>query len=86
MVVPTPRARKFSSWVPLPPIIGSGDIASRFTEVIELIVFISDTASALPAWAARAGWRISVILGVSFTITGLSIRSIRNGFGFIGIG
>ncbi|MEC7300362.1 MAG: hypothetical protein VXW43_16975, partial [Pseudomonadota bacterium] len=53
-------------------IIGSGEKVSRFTEVIELIVLISDTASAPPFFAASAGRRMSVILGVSFTITGLS--------------
>jgi hypothetical protein len=38
--------------------------------MMELMVLISDTASAPPALAARAGWRMSVMLGVSFTITG----------------
>ncbi|CRR65048.1 hypothetical protein PAERUG_E16_London_17_VIM_2_04_14_06240 [Pseudomonas aeruginosa] len=43
---------------------------SRSTLVIELMVLISDTASAPPRWAARADWRMSVMLGVSLTITG----------------
>ena len=51
---------------------GSGDIVSRFTLVIEDIVLIRLTASAPPFLAARAGYRTSVMLGVSFTITGLS--------------
>jgi len=38
--------------------------------MMELMVLMSDTASAPPALAARAGWRTSVMLGVSFTITG----------------
>ena len=41
--------------------------------MIELMVLISDTASAPPALAARAGWRMSVMLGVSFTITGMRV-------------
>ena len=57
--------------VPLPPIVGAGAIWSRSTEMIELIVLISDTASAPPRFAAAAGWQMSVILGVSLTITGL---------------
>ena len=40
------------------------------TPMIELMVLISDTASAPPFLAARAGWRMSVMLGVSLTITG----------------
>jgi len=38
--------------------------------MMELMVLMSDTASAPPALAARAGWRTSVMLGVSLTITG----------------
>ena len=38
--------------------------------MIELMVLISDTASAPPRLAARAGWRTSVMFGVSLTITG----------------
>ena len=38
--------------------------------MIELIVFINETASAPPACAAAAGFLISEIFGVSFTITG----------------
>ena len=40
------------------------------TPMMELMVLISDTASAPPFLAARAGWRMSVMLGVSLTITG----------------
>ncbi|MNP33923.1 hypothetical protein D3C76_1271870 [compost metagenome] len=43
---------------------------SRLTLVIELMVLISDTASAPPRWAARAATRMSVMFGVSLTITG----------------
>ena len=38
--------------------------------MMELMVLISETASALPCLAARAGPRMLVTLGVSFTITG----------------
>ncbi len=38
---------------------------------MELIVLIRLTASAPPRLAASAGLRMSVMLGVSFTITGL---------------
>ena len=43
---------------------------SRSTPITELIVLIRLTASAPPARAARAGWRTSVMLGVSLTMTG----------------
>jgi hypothetical protein len=43
---------------------------SRSRWVIELMVLISETASAPPASAARAGARTSVMLGVSLTMTG----------------
>ena len=43
---------------------------SRSIEVMELMVLISDTASAPPRKAARAGWRMSVMLGVSLTMQG----------------
>jgi hypothetical protein len=56
----------------LPSIIGSGDMESRLTDVIELIVLIRLTASAPPFFAACAGLRMSAMLGVSFTITGRS--------------
>ena len=46
---------------------------SRLTEVMELMVLISDTASAPPRFAAAAGWRTSVILGVSLTIQGIRL-------------
>ncbi len=40
------------------------------TPMMELMVLISDTASAPPFLAARAGRRTSVMLGVSLTMTG----------------
>src|SRR5260370_41026591 len=39
-----------------PPTSGRGVNVSRSTPVIELIVFINDTASAPPFFAPRAGW------------------------------
>ena len=48
---------------------------SRSIEVIELMVLISDTASAPPFLAARAGYTTSVTLGVSLTITGVLATS-----------
>ena len=53
--------------------MGSGEKVSRSIEVIELMVLISDTASAPPLCAARAGWRMSVMLGVSLTMTGMRV-------------
>ena len=44
--------------------------ADRIELVIELMVLISDTASAPPRCAARAATRMSVMFGVSLTITG----------------
>ena len=41
--------------------------------MIELMVLISDTASVPPALAARAGRRMSVMLGVSLVITGMRV-------------
>src|ERR1051325_5202734 len=41
--------------VPLPSTVGVGAMASRSMEVIELRVLISETPSAPPALAARAG-------------------------------
>jgi hypothetical protein len=38
--------------------------------MMELMVLMSETASAPPFFAARAGCRMSVMLGVSLTITG----------------
>src|SRR3569623_1046515 len=49
---------------------GVGASRSRSSDVIELIVVIRDTASAPPRNAARAGLRMSVIFGVSFTMHG----------------
>ena len=45
--------------------------------MIELIVLMSDTASAPPFFAARAGWRTSVMLGVSFTMTGMRVCALH---------
>ena len=45
--------------------------------MIELMVLISDTASAPPCSAARAGWRMSVMLGVSLTITGMRVCALH---------
>ena len=63
--------------VPLPSIATSGVIASRSIPMIELIVLMSDTASAPPFFAARAGWRMSVMLGVSLTITGMRVCALH---------
>ena len=41
--------------------------------MIELIVLMSDTASAPPLCAARAGRRMSVMFGVSLTMTGMRV-------------
>ena len=45
--------------------------------MIELIVLMSDTASAPPFLAARAGWRMSVMLGVSLTMTGMRVCALH---------
>ena len=50
---------------------------SRSTLVIELTVLMSDTASAPPSLAARAGARILVMLGVSLTITGIRVCALH---------
>ena len=55
----------------MPPTTGVGAIRSRSTETIDMMVLMSDTASAPPRWAARAGWRMSVTFGVSLTMTGI---------------
>ena len=44
----------------------------------ELIVLIRAIPSAPAARAARAGWRMSVTLGVSFTSTGMAAFSITH--------
>ena len=54
----------------MPPVRGRMVSVSGSTPMIELMVLISDTASAPPRLAARAGMRMSVMLGVSLTITG----------------
>ena len=46
---------------------------SRSTPITELTVLMRLTASAPPACAARAGKRTSVMLGVSFTMTGMRV-------------
>ena len=56
---------------------GSGLKVSRSTAVIELTVLMRLTASAPPLKAARAGWRMSVMLGVSFTITGMRVFALH---------
>ena len=43
--------------------------------MIELMVLISEMASAPPCFAARAMYATSVTLGVSFTITGMVATS-----------
>ena len=45
--------------------------------MIELMVLISDTASAPPRFAASAGLRTSVMFGVSFTITGMRVCALH---------
>src|SRR5437764_15413491 len=59
-----------------PPTSGRGVNVSRSTPVIELIVLMSETASAPPFLAARAGYTTSVMFGVSFTITGVFATSL----------
>ena len=54
----------------MPPVDGLMARLSGSTPMMELMVLISETASAPPFLAARAGLRMSVILGVSLTITG----------------
>ena len=61
---------------PFPSIVGSGANRSRSTDVIELMVFIRLTASAPPRIAASAGWRMSVMFGVSLTITGMRVAAL----------
>ena len=56
---------------PVPPVLGEIDMESRSMPMIELMVLISDTASAPPFFAARAGSRMSEMFGVSFTMTGI---------------
>ena len=45
--------------------------------MIELIVLMSETASAPPFFAARAGCRMSVMLGVSLTMTGMRVCALH---------
>ena len=45
--------------------------------MIELIVLIRLTASAPPAFAARAGLLMSVMFGVSLTITGIRVCALH---------
>jgi hypothetical protein len=47
------------------------------TPITELMVLIRLTASAPPANAARAGARMSAMLGVSFTITGSRLYNLH---------
>src|SRR5665213_2659540 len=61
-----------------------GAIASRSTPISELIVLISETASAPPALAARAGARMPVTLGVSLTMTRMRLAPARDHFDIFG--
>ena len=63
--------------VPLPSIASAGVIASRSIAMIELIVLMSETASAPPFFAARAGLLMSVMLGVSLTMTGMRVCALH---------
>src|ERR1700727_4084186 len=63
--------------VPLPSITTSGVMRSRSMFMIELMVLMSDTASAPPVFAARAGWRTAVMLGVSLTMTGMRVGALQ---------
>ncbi|MCY1379961.1 hypothetical protein D9M69_677310 [compost metagenome] len=57
---------------------GTGDMLSRSTDTMELIVLISDTASVPLAFAPRAGLRISVMFGVSLVITGMRLYCLHH--------
>src|SRR5437763_6039559 len=61
-----------------PPTSGRGVKVSRSTPVLELMVLMSETASAPPFLAARAGYTTSVTLGVSLTITGVLATSLTH--------
>ena len=63
--------------VPLPSTASAIAIASRSMPMIELIVLISETASAPPSLAAFAGRRMSVMLGVSLTMTGMRVCALH---------
>src|SRR5437763_10919175 len=61
-----------------PPTLGRGVNVSRSMPVMELMVLMAESASAWPRLAARAAARMSVILGVSFTITGVRATSLTH--------
>src|ERR1035441_9959312 len=61
-----------------PPTLGRGVSVSRSMPVMELMVLMAERASAPPERAARAARRMSVILGVSFTITGVRATSLTH--------
>ena len=63
--------------VPLPSTACAIVIASRSSPMIELTVLISETASAPPFLAACAGRRMSVMFGVSLTITGMRVFALH---------
>ncbi len=46
--------------------------------VMELMVLMAESASARPRRAARAAMRMSVMLGVSFTSTGVRATSLTH--------
>src|SRR5215471_9108941 len=66
---------QYPPWLPRPATAGRGAYVSRSTPTRLLKVLTRETASAPPAWAARAMWAMSVTLGVSFTITGVRATS-----------
>ena len=57
--------------------LGVSSSVSRSTPTMELMVLISESALAPAAAAARAGSTMLVMLGVSFTITGMR-RDLRH--------
>src|SRR6266480_1243253 len=66
---------QYPPWLDLPATDGCGSNVVRSTPTIELMVLISESASAPPLTAARAMYVISVTFGVSFTITGIVATS-----------
>jgi hypothetical protein len=59
----------------MPLTFGCGMSVSRSTPITELIVLMSETASAPPRTAARPGGVMLVTFGVSLTITGKRVAS-----------
>src|SRR6267378_3321118 len=66
---------QYPPWLDFPATEGCGSKVDRSTPTIELIVLMSDSASAPPLTAARAMYVISVTFGVSLTITGIVATS-----------